>query len=190
MSGKKGGKRDDSYFAADRRKKKKYMMIVVPAVAAVVVIGIVAALLYQPPEVLAISGVECHRNEATTYHIHSHLYVFVDGQEKEVPANIGILSSCLFWLHTHSNDPGVIHIEAPSQQEFTLGQFMDIWGQTHSASKDFFSSVSGKPVTAYVNGTTFDGNYKDIKLESRTQIVLAYGNPPTKIPTYDFGSLR
>lgn len=189
MSEKKGGKRDDSYFAADRRRKKKYMMIVIPAVVAVAAIGIVAALLYQPPEVLAISGVECHSREVTTYHVHSHIDVFVDGQKQNVPASIGILSSCLFWLHTHSSD-GVIHVEAPSQRNYSLGQFLDIWSQTHSDSEDFFTSVSAKPVTAYLNGTEFDGNYRDIPLESRTQIVLAYGSPPAEIPTYDFGGLR
>jgi hypothetical protein len=50
--------------------------------------------------------------------------------------------------------------------------------------------VSGKNVTAYVNGDPFHGNYRDIQLESRKQIVLAYGQPPAKIPEYDFGNLR
>jgi hypothetical protein len=102
---------------------------------------------------------------------------------------VGILSSCLFWLHTHDGG-GVIHVEAPSQKEFTLGQFLDIWSQTHSGSQEFFSTVADKPVTAYVNGTAFDGNYRDVKFESRAQIVLAYGSPPAEIPTYDFGNLR
>lgn len=190
MPGKKGGgKRDDSYFSADRRRKKKYTMIVIPVVAAVAAIGIVAAILYQPPEVQAISGVECHSREVTNYHVHAHLDVFVDGQERGVPDRLGILSSCLFWLHTHDGE-GIIHVEAPSQREFTLGQLLDIWDETHRTSEEFFSSVSGKPVTAYVNGTEFDGDHRDIKLESRTQIVLAYGTPPAEIPTYDFGSLR
>jgi hypothetical protein len=189
MSGKGGGKRNDSYFAADRRRKKKYMMIVIPVVIAVAAVGAAGAILYQPPQVLAISGVECHSREVTTYHVHSHLDVFVDGQKREVPANLGILSSCLFWLHTHDPD-GIIHVEAPSQRQFTLGQLIDIWNQTHTDSKAFFASVSGKPVTAYVDGTKFEGNYRDIPLESRKQVVIAYGNPPAQIPTYDFGSLR
>jgi len=188
VSKKKGGKRDDSYFAADRRRKKKYMMVIIPAVIAVVAVGVVAAILYKPPEALAISGVECHTREVTNYHVHSHLDVFVDGQRKEVPASVGILSSCLFWLHTHDGD-GIIHVEAPSQTEYTLGQFTDIWSQTHSPSKAFFDSLRDEP-TAYVNGIEFVGNYREIPLESRTQIVLVYGNPPAEIPTYDFGSLE
>ena len=165
-------------------------MIILPVVIAIVAIGVIAALFYKPPEALAISGIECHTREITTYHVHSHLNIFVDGVEQSVPANIGILSSpsCLFWLHTHAGD-GVIHVEAPSKREFTLGQFMDIWEQTHSGSEAFFESISGKPITIYVNGTEFSGDLQDVKLESRSQIVLAYGNPPAEIPDYDFAGL-
>ncbi len=183
-------KRDDSYFAADRRRKKKYMMIIVPIIIAVAAAGTAGALLYQPGQVMAISGVECHRTEQTTYHVHSHLDVFVDGQRQQVPANIGILSSpsCLFWLHTHDTD-GIIHVEAPQTRNFTLGQFLNIWNQTRDPN-GLFDSVSDKNATAYVNGDQFVGNYRDIQLESRKQIVLAYGEPPAKIPEYDFRNLR
>jgi hypothetical protein len=184
-----GGKRDDSYFAADRRKRKKYMMIIIPVIIAVAAAGAAGAILYKPAPVLAVSGVECHSSEATSYHVHSHLDLFVDGQRQEVPAQIGILSSpyCLFWLHTHSAD-GVIHVESPTKKEFTLGQFLDIWSQTHAGSKVLFESVANKTVTAYVNGTQVQ-DYRGIPLESQKQIVLAYGNPPSEIPTYDFGGL-
>lgn len=183
------GKRDDSYFAADRRKRKKYMTIVIPVIIAVIAAGVVGAVLYKPAPALAVSGVECHGTEATTYHVHSHLDLFVDGQRQEIPAQIGILSSpyCLFWLHTHSAD-GVIHVESPTKKEFTLGQFLDIWSQTHMGSKTLFDAVANKTVTAYVNGTQVQ-DYRNIPLESRKQMVLAYGNLPAKIPTYDFDGL-
>lgn len=183
-------KREDSYFAAGRRRRKKYMMIIIPIILAVAAAGASGAVLYQPAPVMAISGVECHRAEQNNYHVHSHIDIFVDGQKKEVPTNIGILTSpsCFFWLHTHSSD-GIIHVEAPQTREFTLGQFLDIWNQTRD-SNGLFSSVSGKNVTAYVNGDQFQENYRDIQLESRKQIVIAYGEPPTKIPEYDFGNLK
>ena len=118
------------------------------------------------------------------------LEVFVNGQRQQVPDNVGILTSpsCLYWLHTHDDD-GIIHVEAPQTREFMLGQFLDIWEQTRD-SQGFFDSVSGMNVTAYVNGNQFEGNYRDIELESQKQIVLAYGEPPADIPEYDFGSLR
>jgi hypothetical protein len=183
-------KRDDSYFAADRRRKKKYMMIVIPVIIAVGAASAAGAILYQPEQVLAISGVECHRNEQFNYHVHSHIDVFVDGQKQQVPASIGISSSpkCFFWLHTHDND-GIIHVEAPQTRTFNLGQFLDIWRQNHDPNR-FFDSVSGKSVSVFVNGTQAEGDYRDIQLESQKQVVLAYGEPPAEIPEYDFGSLR
>jgi hypothetical protein len=183
-------KRDDSYFAAGRRKRRKYMMIVIPIIVAVAAAGAAGAILYQPPQAAAISGVECNRNEFFNYHVHSHLDVFVDGQKGQVPDNVGILTSpsCLYWLHTHDND-GVIHVEAPQTREFTLGQFLDIWEQTRD-SQGLFDSVSGMNVTAYVNGDEVQEDYRDIQLESRKQIILAFGEPPAEIPDYDFGSLR
>lgn len=183
-------RRDDSYFAVDRRRKRKYMKIIIPVIIAVVAAGIAGAILYQPPPTaMAINGVECNRSEQLNYHVHSGLSVFVDGVEQQVPSNIGIpSSSCLYWLHTHSAD-GTVHVEAPETKEFTLGQFLDIWKQTLTNSTTFFDSVSGMPVTAYVDGERFEGDYRTIPLASLKQIVLAYGTPPANIPTHDFGSI-
>jgi hypothetical protein len=178
-------KRDDSYFAADRRKKKKSMMIVIPVIIAVAAAAAAGAVLYQPTQVMAISGVECNRTEQLVHHIHSHLDVFVDGNKQQIPDNVGRLSSCLYWLHTHSMD-GIIHVEAPQTREFTLGQFLDVWRQT-SDSAGFFSSVAGKNVTAYVDGRQFNGTYSDVPLKSLEQIALVYGEPPAEIPDkFDF----
>jgi hypothetical protein len=173
-------KRDDSYFAADRRKKKKSMMIIVPIIIAIAVAATAGALLYQPPQVMAISGVECNRTEQLNYHVHTHINVFVDGREQEVPDDVGRLTSCLYWLHTHAMN-GVIHVEAPQTREFTLGQFLDIWQQTHD-STEFFNSVQGMNVTAYVDGEQFEGSYRDVPLQSLEQIALVYGEPPADIP--------
>jgi hypothetical protein len=184
-------RRDDSYFAVDRRRKRKYMMIIIPVIIAVAAASIAGAILYQPPTAMAISGIECNRSEQLNYHIHSGLDVFVNGVQQQVPSNIGILSSpsCLYWLHTHSAN-GIIHIEAPETREFLLGRFIDVWEQTLTNSTAFFDSVSDMPVTAYVDGQRFEGDYRTIPLESLREIVLAYGTPPEDIPAeHDFGSI-
>ena len=189
MSKKK--RRDDSYFAVDRRRKRKYMVIIIPVIIAVAAASVAGAILYQPPTAMAISGIECNRSEQLSYHIHSHLDVFVNGVQQQIPSNIGILSSpsCLYWLHTHSVD-GTVHIEAPGARQFTVGQFLNIWQQTLSNSTAFFNSVSDLPVTAYVDGQRFEGDYRTIPLESLREIVLAYGTPPEDIPAeHDFGSI-
>jgi hypothetical protein len=184
-------KRDDSYFAVDRRRKRKYMMIIIPVIIAVAIASIAGAILYQPPTATAISGIECNRSEQLNYHVHSHLDVFVNGVQQQIPSNIGILSSpsCLYWLHTHS-EGGILHVEAPETREFTLGQFLDVWQQTLTNSTAFFDSISDMPVTAYVDGERFEGDYRTIPLQSLKQIVLAYGTPPENIPAgYDFGDI-
>ena len=189
MSKKK--RRDDSYFAVDRRRKRKYLVIIIPVIIAVAAASVAGAILYHPPTAMAISGVECNRSEQLNYHIHSHLDVFVNGVQQQIPSNIGILSSpsCLYWLHTHSGD-GTVHIEAPGARQFTVGQFLNIWQQTLSNSTAFFNSVSDLPVTAYVDGQRFEGDYRTIPLESLREIVLAYGTPPEDIPAeHDFGSI-
>lgn len=184
-------KRDDSYFAAGRRRKKKYMMIIIPIIVAVAAAGAAGAVLYQPPQAAAISGVECNRMEQLNYHVHSHLDVFVDGQERQVSGDIGRVSSpsCLYLLHTHGSD-GLIHIEAPQTREFTLGQLLDVWEQTRD-SAGLFDSVAGMNATAYIDGEQFEGNYRDAKLDSLRQIALVYGEPPADIPAdYDFDVQR
>ena len=57
-------------------------------------------------------------------------------------------------------------------------------------STAFFDSISGMPVTAYVDGERFEGDYRTIPIESLKEIVLAYGTPPKDIPSdHDFGSI-
>lgn len=185
-------KRDDSYFAVDRRRKRKYMAIIIPVIIAIAIASIAGAIFYKPPTAMAISGIECNRSEQLNYHIHSHLDIFVNGVQQQVPSHIGILTSpqCLYWLHTHSTD-GVIHVEAPETREFMLGQFLDVWQQTLTNSTTFFGSISNLNATAYVNGEKFEGDYRSIPLESLKEIVLVYGTPPANIPTnYDFGNIQ
>ncbi len=167
------------------------MMIMIPVIIVIAVAIIAGAVLYQSPTAMAISGIECNRAEQLNYHIHSHLDVFVNGVQQQVPSNIGILSSpsCIYWLHTHSGD-GTVHIEAPETRQFTVGQFLNVWQQTLTNSTAFFNSVSDMPVTAYVNGQRFEGDYRTIPLESLREIVLVYGTPPEDIPSgHDFGSI-
>ena len=167
------------------------MMIIIPVIIAIAAAGIAGAIFYQPPTAMAISGVECNRSEQLNHHIHSHLDIFVNGVQQEIPSDIGILSSpsCLYWLHTHSSD-GLLHVEAPETREFTVGQFLDIWQQTHNSTALFDSVANMPPATAYIDGERFEGDYRSAPLESLKQIVLVYGTPPENIPAdYDFGGI-
>ncbi len=122
-----------------------------------------------------IDGIPCETQEYGTFHIHAHLDVFVNGNAYPVPALIGIEdNTCLYWLHTHSTD-GIMHIEAPQAQDFTLGQFLDVWKSTGNTPPP-----SGDPII-YVNGQVVSTTPATTKLNAHDEVVLVYGNPPSNI---------
>jgi hypothetical protein len=124
-----------------------------------------------------VDGVDCQSGERLEYHVHAALEILVNGQLATVPKNTGIRSDCLFWLHTH-DDTGLVHIEAPDNRGFTLGQFFQIWGQPLSATQLLSSTVDANhKITATVNGTAFTGDPSSIPLADGETIVLQYGPP-------------
>ena len=138
-----------------------------------------------------VDGVPCESGEQLVFHIHAHIYILSDGISQPVSKNIGIvgdpLPRCFYWLHTHDRS-GLIHMEAPRQQTFTLGQFFDTWGQPLTATQVVKLVVpAGQPPTVYVDGKAYVGDLRLIELKRHTQVVIELGkivNPPA----YDFGN--
>jgi hypothetical protein len=133
-----------------------------------------------------IDAIACGTSEQTVFHVHTHLTIFVNGQQEQVPAGIGIpgavatqtsagtyveQGSCFYYLHTHAAD-GIIHIESPVQRTYTLGEFFDEWGQP--LSQDQVGPAHGK-VTVIVNGKVFQGDPRDVPLGSRENLQLEVG---------------
>ena len=125
-----------------------------------------------------IAGVKCQSKERLDYHKHAQLRIFIEGQEVPVAANVGRLDDkCLFWLHTHGEN-GLIHIEAPEEQPFTLGQFFEIWEQPLSETRLLDQTADGEhEVQATLNGEQVSGDPADILLEDGQTIILQYGPP-------------
>ena len=137
----------------------------------------------------SIDGIKCDVAEKVAFHIHAHVAIFVNGKQKQVPYGIGIgpplrgansaagpfvtQGSCFAWLHTHAGD-GIIHMEAPKQMTFNLGQFFDIWGQKLSPTQ--VGPAHGK-VTVLVNGKVVQGNPRDVRLAEHELIQLDVGTP-------------
>jgi hypothetical protein len=140
-----------------------------------------------------VDGITCRptMEQADAYHVHVHVAIFVDGKQRRLPAGAGIVAprasvnlpgglfvdsganDCLYWLHVHADD-GIIHVEAPSKQNFTLGQFFDIWGQP--LGPDQVGPARGT-VVAFLNGTRFAGNPRNIPLLAQGDIQLDVGSP-------------
>jgi hypothetical protein len=140
-----------------------------------------------------VDGIKCESTEQVAYHIHAHLAVFVNGHSRPIPLGIGVVtpqvsggfaqaSKCYYWLHTHVQD-GVIHIESPTKQTYTLQQFFDEWQQPLSATE--VAGAKGT-VTAYLNGTKVTGDPGTIRLTPHANIQLDVGTPVVPPRTVDW----
>ena len=142
--------------------------------------------------------------EYLTYHVHAHLDVLVNGQPVEIPGGVGIETTdpaverfgpsgyggipeegceqaCISSLHTHDTD-GLIHIEAPSEDEFTLGQFFVEMGvRLDESCVDEFCR-SDVPWEVHVDGERHEGDPAAIVLGDNQQIAIVIGTPPEEIP--------
>jgi hypothetical protein len=206
------GGRGDSGGSSYRARRGRSLPILPIAVGLVLVLIGVGIFIYaratstnsqpqgQNQTAQPIDGIQCQKSEQIAYHVHAHLAIYADGNQRPVSQGIGIEQpqdvqqtqqgpfvaggSCLYWLHTHDAS-GIVHVESPNQQAYTLGQFFDIWGQTLSPQQ--VGSARGQ-VVAYVNGQQYNGNPRDIELKNQEVIQLDVGQPATPPQPYTFPS--
>jgi len=152
-----------------------------------------SALRAQVADQLAgrpIKGITCDAGEGQRVHIHQHLAIYDRGKLVEVPAFIGIpqAAQCIYWLHTHTPD-GVIHVEAPVDRSFTLGDFFAVWGQPLDRRRAAGVVVKkGDKMQVWVDGKQFTGDPAQIRLAPHTDIAIQIGPPYTKpAPFTDWG---
>jgi hypothetical protein len=147
-----------------------------------------------PPELadlrqrLQILGLPASPSMSANLHNHDLLQIFVHGKPVEVPQSIGINPTAGFLtsLHTHDNS-GIIHVESPTVENFTLGQFFDVWGVRLSPTCIGGLCNSGQnQLRAYVDGKPWSGDPRAIPLKQHEDIVLTYGTQaeqPNPIPS-------
>lgn len=111
----------------------------------------------------------------TAEHYHPHLEIIIDGEQVQVPANIGVDPStgAMSAVHTHETD-GTIHIEAHTVGEvFTLGQLFTQWGVKLTKTQiGGVTAKAGDTVGLTSNGKPVTGDPGDLRLEPDQQIVL------------------
>jgi hypothetical protein len=131
--------------------------------------------------------------ETLNFHIHQHLDIWVDGKKQPVAQYVGINQianpPAITTLHTHDST-GVIHVEAPSQRDYTLGQFFGIWGVKLTPDCiGRFCNTGDKKLRAYVDGKLIADPFS-LVLKPHQEIVLTYGTKaqePNPIPaSYNF----
>lgn len=131
-----------------------------------------------------LGGISCDAQEGQRIHIHQHLVVLDHGKPVAIPANIGIpmAKRCIYWVHTHTPD-GIIHIEAPLNRSFTLGDFFMIWGQPLTRAQVATAKApKGQTLKIWVDGVEYKGDPGKIALNPHTDIVIQAG-PPFNKPT-------
>jgi hypothetical protein len=128
--------------------------------------------------------------EGTTQHVHANLRIFVHGEAVPVPSGIGTTQDEVAALHTH-DDQGTIHVESQTRRDFTLGEFLDVWGVRVSGTcLGGYCERDEDQLQAFVAGEEVTGSLRDVVLDDETVIVLTFGTPqelPDPIPsTFDF----
>lgn len=115
----------------------------------------------------------CVNHTGTGMHIHPHLKILINGEERNIQKDIGILRGCMRPLHTH-DESGTIHNESAVRRDFTLGQFFEVWGEPFSPdtildarrdeTHEIVVTVNGEAVTTY----------GDTVMRDKDQIIIEY----------------
>ena len=151
-----GNKGNKSYFAVGHHKRRQHTLkIVIPVAAAAVVLGIVFGMQ---------SGEQGSMGTKMVMHIHPQISAIVSGQPINVPENVGIDKT--LWkdhsldkfgmqgmspLHTHDSS-GTIHVESSVNRDYTLGEFLDVWGGLDTVSGKILKvTVDSQPVSDWRN---------------------------------------
>ena len=132
---------------------------------------------------LQVLGLPALTQEGAVTHIHQHLDLFVDEHPIPVPGGIGINdNSFISPIHTHDTT-GVIHVESPTKQQLTLGQFFAIWGVRFTARRvGGYRSTTRRPIRVYLDGKPYRGDPTGLVLASHEEIAVVIGKSPGRIP--------
>src|SRR3989344_3346149 len=107
----------------------------------------------------------CTTYMATQFHIHPVLKIIINGQNQEIPKDIGVAPTCMNSLHTHDNT-GVIHVESPEERDFNLSDFFAVWGKDmRSLGANMKMTVNGQENTDYENYVMHDKDQIELIFE-------------------------
>ena len=146
----------------------------------------------------SFATIPCDQLEHTQVHYHAYLQILNQGSAVSIPTNVGRSSACYYWLHMHTSEAGIIHIESPSDRIFTLGDFFDVWSAWGHAPQLLDATHVGtltltgsQKLAAYVDlddgkgAAPFSGNPRTIVLQDHEVITLEI-TPPSVNPPPSF----
>jgi len=120
------------------------------------------------------AGLEDVWGQDLAMHDHTHVTVTVDGEPVTVPGDVGHDEEARFAAEIHTHDTsGIVHVESPTAEEFTLGQFFSEWGV--ALDEEHVGSLGGTPgqrLTVWVGGKVHHGDPAEIVLEDLVDVDL------------------
>jgi hypothetical protein len=129
----------------------------------------------------------CVEHGGISMHIHPVLSVTVEGQKMTIPANIGVTPTCMSPVHTH-DESGTLHLEYPTQHDFTLADFFTKWGQPFDSTQlmdkkvddqhELIMTVDGQPSTEFEKLIMKDKQQISITYSTKTATDGAAGTVP------------
>ena len=182
-----------------QRKGLPWSYIIPVLVIVAIILGLVVFESYQPTTTISYisppSGnlnfpISCLPSESLFLHIHPWLTITINGKNVIIPPGIGIenpvqagtyngeplygggTNSCFEPVHTH-DDTGIIHIESPTNTNYTLGQFFQIWAASYA-----YANINGSQRPIVFNSTDILG-YK-VNSTSTSVKLLVDGQPSTQ----------
>jgi len=141
------------------------------------------------------TSIPCDQLEHTQVHYHAFLRILNAGSQVPIPTNVGRNLGCYYWLHMHTNESGIIHVESPSDRTFTLGDFFDVWSDWGDRSQlldakhvSTFTLSSGQTLAVFVDlddgggAKAYSGDPRSIVLRNHEIITLEITPPSVNPP--------
>ena len=186
----------EARMARRKQRRRARILLTSTITTSVVLLGLLGFFFLRVQSLLnppypPINGVTCDSTRHSTYHIHAHLHIYIDGKPVSIPQGIGIAAdgSCYYWMQTQSSD-GIIHIEALAKvHNVALDDFLTIWhdGFSNLNFPQQLTQNSGWKI--YINGKLFAGKVTsplttEVALSPHDLVTLEYGpnNPPPDKP--------
>jgi hypothetical protein len=164
------------------KKVSRARVIALPILLVTSVIGTISFIIQPNADIALAQNEKDMSMNPIIMHIHPHLSVLVNGKSIVVPEQVGIdpslwknhsldeygmqsmpemNMSAMAPLHTH-DDSGIVHVESTINRDYTLGEFLSIWGMNLDG-KTVKMTVDNKPIADLKGHIFSDG--EQIKLE-------------------------
>ncbi len=144
----------------------------------------------------------CLTTETLAYHVHPWLRIIIDGKNVTIPPGVGMEGAfvdgtasngvpfyaaltCYEPLHTH-DDTGIIHIESPTNTNYTLGNFFQVWAATYAY--ELFNG-SQRPIVfnnTDVLGFTADSSHQVLLIVDGRQEPTSFNYDSLVLDTLDY----